>query len=219
MSTNYFMMRESERELFKQFNDYLSTAILEHKTILDYLESEEPNFDLLFEKIRTYEGIIDGMYSDLLDQAMWIIQKDQPRASHLRYIIAVINSIRDIERVSDYAESIANFFEKRKVNEQLIITTKDVYSRVVNLLVSSQEKFLHESAIDVFHFYRENIRTIEKYIKEKLRNSIKSFECLNSDSDNKILIDFIGVFRSIERTLEHIENVYESFSYINIKIQ
>lgn len=212
-------MRESERDLFRQFNDYLSTAIVEHKTILDYLEADDPNFEVLFEKIGTYEGMIDGMYSDLLDQAMWIIQKDQPRASHLRYVIAIINSIRDIERVSDYAESIATFFEKRKVNDQLIITTKEVYSRVVGLLIASQEKFLTESAMDTFHFYRENLRDIEKYIKEKLRNSIKNFECLNCDDDNKILIDFIGVFRSIERTLEHIENVYESFSYINLKVQ
>lgn len=70
MSTNYFMMRESERDLFRQFNDYLSTAIVEHKTILDYLEADDPNFEVLFEKIGTYEGMIDGMYSDLLDQAM-----------------------------------------------------------------------------------------------------------------------------------------------------
>ncbi len=213
-------MCESEKDLFRQFNDYLSTAIVEHKTILDYFQQDDPNFDVLFEKIRTYEGTIDGMYSDLLDQAMWIIQKDQPRATHLRYIIAIINSIRDIERVSDYAESIANFFEKRKVNSQLITTTKEVYSKVVDLLIASQEKFLNESAVDTFHFYRQNLREIEKFIKEKLRNAIKNFECLNiADDDSKILIDFIGVFRSIERTIEHIENVYEAFSYINLKVQ
>ncbi|MDE7433614.1 MAG: hypothetical protein K2M43_00445, partial [Mycoplasmoidaceae bacterium] len=40
------------------------------------------------------------------------MSKNQPVGNHLRFIIAILNSITDLERMADYVMSTAKFFNR-----------------------------------------------------------------------------------------------------------
>ena len=97
--TNYKHLKQEEKELVNSFKTFL-------KNVLFFFEKQYKSFILKgnAEEMLDESIDMDKKYSsecrDILDDCIWFIQKNEPRANHLRLIVALINSLNDIKRIS-----------------------------------------------------------------------------------------------------------------------
>ena len=94
--------------------------------------------------------------AEILDDCIWTISKYQPVANHLRFVISIINSIKDLERMADYVISTAKFiylhdtFDEEQID--LIIegiqASISAVTEILNLLtIKKEDKINNEISI------------------------------------------------------------------------
>ena len=223
MPTNYLIMRESERDLLNEIINYFKGVVKTHETLYSFLEENKENAEDKWLNDENYKSIIyeneksHTIYDDILDDCMWVIQKNEPRASHLRFIISLINSVKDLQRVSDYALSIAKFFYKRVLNKQIYDSFMEAYKQTTDLSRYICDQFANKYVEDFREELSERVDEYHKYLKNKIRTSVLIYNETDLSLENKALIDLIAGFGALERTIEHEENVIKAFYYIKVK--
>ncbi len=83
----------------------------QHKEVIKALEEESISKCKI---IVANDNNINKFYAEILDSAIWRIPKQQPVASDLCHIIGYMSIAKELERISDYARNIANFYLKAK---------------------------------------------------------------------------------------------------------
>lgn len=220
MSTNYSMMRESESMLLKDFNSYFKYVIDIHQNLYGMLtDATTDNIihtldDANYQKIEYQNDKASSIYEDILDDALWMIQKNEPRASHLRFIISLVNSIKDIERISDYVLIIAKFFHKREVSQHVFDIFIDAYKQTNDLISLIYKEFVNKYVEEFREDVNNSIEEYHKYLKNKIRTCVLLFSETDLSIQNKTLIDLITCFGALERTVEHVDNIIKSFYFI-----
>ncbi|QZX49184.1 PhoU domain-containing protein [Mycoplasma sp. E35C] len=217
MSRNYKSLKYSEQELINKFYEYIDHGIKIHEHLLlalnKYLKKE--NYEDILNEIFEMEKISNIKQADLLDDSTWIISKEQPQASHLRFIIAIISSSNDIERICDYANNVAKFLMKNK----------NISDKKLEVIIDLQQSAL-QNYIDVVNHLKENeaedtykfadIRQQE--FESKYKRYLKQFRQYDLNSDDELqlnlLIDMILTIKNIERINDHLVNIIEYFVYI-----
>lgn len=224
MATNYFMMKESEDQLLKGFNNYFAFVIKMNNSLLANLQKEEANLLIDEAKLsdQDYQVILydskksQALYDDMLDDCMWVIQKNEPRAAHLRFVISIINSIRDLQKVGDYTAIIAKFFYKRHLNKPIYDNFIEAFVKTNQLINLIYQEFTTKRIEE----FREDIDKLTGEYHQYLKNKIRTCSLLYSETDltleNKTLIDLIACFGALERSIEHLESVLRAFYYVNV---
>lgn len=138
------------------------------------------------------------------------IAKYQPVASDLRKLLAIIKIANDLERIGDYAKTVAktaivnkdetflsdlflkNSFEMSQINNELLKQSKEAFNK-----------------LDIDEAY--NIMANETKFAELMYETMKSnpFSEIKSDNVNSYFL-LMGVLRTLERARGHIANVNES---------
>jgi len=150
-----------------------------------------------------------------MDDCVWIISKNQPVANHLRFIIAVLNSIQDLERMADYIVSAAKFFLTHKkldkdINKLIITVLEKSISTIAKIFDGMQAKSsieAYEQTLSIQEeysdFYNNELKKLAKIIKTKSVADIAD-----------ILTGAVIVLKHIERNVDHATNISENFVYI-----
>lgn len=217
MSRNYKSLKYSEQELISKFYEYIDHGIKIHEKLLQALcnyKNHEP-----------YQGILDEIFkmekhsnikqADLLDDSTWIISKEQPQTSHLRFIIAIISSSNDIERICDYANNVAKF----------LLKNDNISSQKLDVIIDLQENSLNNYKDVVAHLKENNAEETYKFadirqqeFESKYKRYLKNFKKYDLNSEDELqlnlLIDTILVIKNIERINDHLVNIVEYFVYI-----
>ena len=220
---NYLIMRESEKQLLDQITSYFQGVVQMHEDLFSYLNDDEEASENKWLNDENYKSIIyeneksHTIYDDILDDCMWVIQKNEPRASHLRFIVSLINSVKDLQRVSDYALSIAKFFYKRSLSKQIHESFLEAYKQTVDLSKYICDEFTNKYVEEFREELANKVEEYHKYLKNKIRTSVLLYSETNLSLENKTLIDLIAGFGALERTIEHQENVIKAFYYIKVK--
>ncbi|MCF0227672.1 MAG: PhoU family transcriptional regulator, partial [Malacoplasma sp.] len=107
MAINYSMTKESEKILRKAFFNFYDHVYDSWKKLSDTYKRHEDISDLDLEKFFLYEDKSNSLEAEMLEECIWHISRNTPVASHLRFIISIIYSISDLERMADYVISIA----------------------------------------------------------------------------------------------------------------
>ncbi len=222
MAINYGTLRQSEKELIQKFYDYLEHANQMHLSILKALHSEpgSPEWTETIGRVQDMEKESNITHADLLDECTWIISKEQPQASHLRFVIAIINSINDLERICDYANNLSKFMAQ---NPQIYKPALDVVEDMENFAIVSYQK--------IFDFFKTNDAQASHQFALKLQDESNSkffqalkalrqiysrisFEANDRSRENKELIHVVLALKNVERILDHAINVIEHFVFI-----
>ncbi|MDE5599704.1 MAG: hypothetical protein K2I49_02095, partial [Ureaplasma sp.] len=119
MSSNYQLLKESKNELIQELLSFFEHIVSVSKETYFYISKHNKVDDDFLEKINLSEEKSDILYDNVLNSSVWIIQKDQPRASNLRFIISCINSAKELERASDYLLLVTKFLNKRTLDDKL----------------------------------------------------------------------------------------------------
>lgn len=185
--------------------------------------------------IQNHEGAIEALLKNDNKVAMKVIEKDndinhleeqinytvmvslakyQPMAKDLRTLIAAIKIANDLERVADYAASIAKTAivntDKTFLSEGFIHNTKEMSDIVVNMLkecivIIENEDVNKAYTLAASHSELDNI----------LNKTLKSnpFDLIKEDNVESYVL-LMGVLRNLERARDHIVNICESVIFV-----
>ena len=205
---NYDILIESEDKLIKEFQEFVKHSVIVHKEIWKILfkESESPKD---YEYIKSLEEESNFMQKNMLDDAIWTISKDQPRANHLRYIIALIYSTKDIERSIDTAFEI--FRTTKYTKEYKFKDFKDIVKLFLDL-ITKLEPLIGSN-------YKENV---EKVKAEKIKFNESFYKYVGEISHNlkhegvssKFAYQCSSICKNISLATVHYLNSFSNFKYI-----
>lgn len=215
MAVNYGLLKESENEIMSEFRVFYDYIIEIQSTLYDSLTtcknqniSEED-----FENIQSMVKKSEIMHNDLLSNCIWLIQKNEPRASHLRFIIAIVYSIKSLLYVSDGVVKIANFFYKKKIIPELFKEFLVAYADTIELSKEIANSLTERDISAVVQNLKDKFDTYHQEIKKLVRKCAYIHDD-NLYRDNKDLINFIINVGRLERLIERQENILSDFSYI-----
>ncbi len=114
---------QMEHEISIITDDLLEMTNLIEETIRNAIKSLKEKDSDLARKIINDDEKIDDLEDDIKDKCLKFLATQQPLASDLRYMISVMQMVRDLERIGDHCEDIAKYtlrFENEKYMKELI---------------------------------------------------------------------------------------------------
>lgn len=152
---------------------------------------------------------INAMEANIHNQTVEILGRMQPLAKDLRLLIGGIRIANDLERMGDYAKSIAKFVLKF---DPLSPSTLELFNQLNNYLAH----FIYD-AIQLIHEDHErnayDIATQDDTLDSMFKALI--YKLMDDENlDTGTIIQITGVLRNIERAGDHAKNICESSIYI-----
>ena len=214
MAINFLSLEKSEIELKENFIDLLKQTQSLHEKLYDYLVNNIPIDEEKLEDFLELKTRINDLKRDIRDDSIWIISKDQPRASHLRFIIAILYSIKDNERISQYAYNVAKWINKyplslnmRSSIPLLLKKSNLFFQKIINVVssdsVNEYETEIKKDALEYRIFYKEFVKGMIK------KNN------LNSDESIDMYFNISLIFKCFERTVDHLLEIFKNFMLIS----
>ncbi|OYD26679.1 phosphate transport system protein [Mycoplasma testudineum] len=216
MSRNYENLRNSEENLSKIFEKFFRHSIKIHRTTLKaidaLIEKNNEKAEEYFVQIDKEEFESNQFEANIIDEAVWIISKDQPLANHLRFLIAIISSSSDLERICDYAKNISKFLKFNYHSDQYYLENlKSLHTNVFKKYFEIFEKF---KATDPNHVLEFALSKKESFERKYIQNIKIVTQRLTLENQQDYLYNFIIALKNVERILDHQINIIEKFIYI-----
>jgi phosphate transport system protein len=162
----------------------------------------------LCEKVFANEAMINLAEREIDHLALDLLAMQQPMAVDLRFILAIIKSNADLERVGDQAVNIA-----QRVMDLIALPKAELAADIpkmaatsANMIRQSLQAFVSGSA-DVANEVLEADDTVDRMNQEVLVAMVKAME----DNPEHIpqALDTIIIARNLERVADHATNIAE----------
>lgn len=208
MSTNYNILLKSEKKLKELILSYILLMHEIHKKLwVDTNKYINDNLHIIFDNVERRLKRSKDMEDELLDECIWTISKDDPRANHLRFIISIIYSTKDISRSCEYAQSIAKIIIRNNINQEVIknfIPLSNLYLEYIENLLKLN-KSNSNNKLDLFD--ELNINFESKY--EKFQKEInKSF-----GKDEVIQYQLNQISRLVFSVIEKLQSIFSTIFF------
>jgi len=148
------------------------------------------------------------------EECTQILAKRQPAAGDLRLIIATSKSVRDLERIGDEAERVANMVRHALDNDASHKAFKGLLS-----LGEHVKELLHETLNTYARMETRsavsNMRKDQEIDDEYSRVIVRLVNYMKKDTDNiSDALDVMWAARSLERIGDHCINICENIIYL-----
>lgn len=152
---------------------------------------------------------VNAMESNIHNQTVEILGRMQPLARDLRLLIGGIRIANDLERMGDYAKSIARYIVKF---DPITGKTHDSIMQMNN--------YLSHFIYDAFQLIREDhdkdaheVALLDDTLDAMFKSVI--YRIVDDRTlDPQTIIQITGVLRNVERAGDHAKNICESSIYI-----
>lgn len=104
-------------------NDLLAMTDLVEETIRNAIKSLQEKDSELARNIISDDERIDDLEDEIKDKCLKFLATQQPLAGDLRYMISIMQMVRDLERIGDHCEDIAKYtlrFENEEYMKELV---------------------------------------------------------------------------------------------------
>lgn len=205
---NYDILIESEDKLIKEFEDFVKHSIVVQKKIWKILFKEIKTQED-YELVQSLEEESNFMQKNLLDDAIWTISKAQPRANHLRFVIALIYSTKDIERSIDTAFEI--FRTSKYTKDYKFTDFKGIVKLYIDLIVKIEPLIGSNYKDNAEKVKLERVKFNEKFYKyvTEITHNLK-----HQGASSKFLYQCSSICKSISLVSTHYLNAFSNFKYI-----
>jgi len=205
-----------------QFNielEQVKTRMLEmggkvEKQLKDSIESLVSVDSELAQRVRKDDEEIDNLEMAIDEQCSRILARRQPAASDLRLLLAIIKTIRDLERIGDESSKIAKmairlsdegdlpkgFSEVRHIGEQVCSMVHQALDAFARYDANSAIAVTNEDE-DVDEEYGSAIREMINWMQETPENIER-------------VLNIIWALRALERIGDHAKNISEHILYV-----
>jgi len=215
MPINYSTLVKSEKDLHKMFCDYFKHINNMQAYLLNNIKEEEPLSAEVYKSIQEQEEASNKWEATILDETSWMLSKDNPRGTHLRYCLAITRSIKDLERMGDFAFEIASLFRNDK---DLHKKVRKSISRVLARSCAICQKYYEHIAAqtkDTKKFYVSTATPLMKDFGAFYQNAFK--ELAEIIFSKKIMATNLRAFtciKYVDRNTDHANNILQNFIYI-----
>ena len=156
---------------------------------------------------------VDALEEQIDQTAIRLLATRQPMAVDLRMIAMALKLSNDLERVSDYAKSIAK--RARRLNEgpQLkpFITLPAMAEEVQEMLKDVLDAFVERNAAKAMEVWRRD-ESVDDYYNQLFRELITFI--LEDPRKTSVCIDLMFIAKNLERIGDHATNVAEKIHYV-----
>lgn len=158
------------------------------------------------EKINDLEHEVDKM-------SLMIITKMEPKAADLRYVLTASKIASDLERIADYAKSIAKkgkrgFAEEHTQHLGYVQHMGQELNAMLSSILEAFKELSVERALDVWHS-DSNVDALFKEGVTGMKNCVEA-----EDLEGKGFISLLFTMRCLERVGDHITNIAEHIYFI-----
>ncbi len=212
---NYLLLKESEQDILDNLKIYFSKTIDSYQYLYDSSTNETTDDDI-YEKIKSMNKKSFRRSEDILFESTWLIQKHQPKTKHLRIFIAIIYSIKDLERINTYIYKYTRFsIKKSKSFED--VKFKDFFLQFLELTIRTMDSiFKIFEKFDFPEMLEESEEIFKKFLVEYDAIFFNFIDYINDNNeiDTVEISKAVIIAKNFDRTIDHCMNIIESFSYI-----
>ena len=164
--------------------------------------------------VNSYDLKIDSMIEDFI--ALY-----NPVAVDLRFLLAMLNVNNNLERIGDYAESIARFVVRNEgiaIDNDLVerLHLNDMFRHAIRMIETSKRALVDRN-LQLAKDVAEEDNMLDELNADSMR-ILADYAGAHPES-MKLCLELNGVFRKLERTGDHINNVLEDIIfYINAQV-
>lgn len=157
---------------------------------------------------------VNKLEMEIDEECTQILAKRQPAAGDLRLIIATTKSVRDLERIGDEAERVANMVRHALDNHASHKSFKGLLSlgehvkELLHATLNTYARMETRSAV-------LNMRKDQEIDDEYSRVIVRLVDYMKKDADNiSDALDVMWAARSLERIGDHCINICENIIYL-----
>jgi phosphate transport system protein len=152
--------------------------------------------------------------AQIQDECIWIISKNQPFANHLRYIIAVLNSVKDLERIADYAVSAVRFFANNPISDEIRSIMSDALKASLNATQKIFKALKTRTALETYKVCQDAQTIFRKEYTTIISRLTTIITTRSGDQILKLFQGAIVILKHIERIVDHGVNISENFVFV-----
>lgn len=160
------------------------------------------------------DDTIDELEVSIDEECSLILARRQPAASDLRLVLAIIKTVRDLERIGDESSKIARMAVKLSEEGEFpdgFVEFKHLGDRVSDMVHDSLDAFARfdaEAALKVAQADRE--------VDEEYASAMRSMITYMMEDQRSItrILNLIWALRALERIGDHAKNIAEHVIYM-----
>lgn len=168
----------------------------------------------LGEKVMKEDDEIDAMEVSIDEECGLILARRQPAASDLRLVLAIIKTVRDLERIGDESSKVARMGVKLAEEGDFpegFLEFRHLSDRVANMVHQALDAFARydaEEALRVAQYDRE----VDSEYGTAMRSMI-TYMMEDQRSITRVL-NILWALRALERIGDHAKNISEHVIYL-----
>lgn len=211
-----------DQHISRQFNtdlEDLKTQLLEmggivEQQIEDAVKAIETADGELAERVIVIEKEVDQREIQLDENATQVLARRQPAASDLRMVIAVIKTIRDLERMGDEAQKIAKMAIALNEDGEAprgYVELRHIGSSVLKMVNATLDAFARFDVNSALQVARDD-KNVDREYKTAMREMV-TYMMEDPRSITRVL-NIMWALRSLERIGDHARNIAEHIIYL-----
>lgn len=197
-------------EVQKQFVEIATSSIQALKTAFEALLEQDLEKSL---KILEDDLLINRLEEEINDRVILIIAKQQPVATDLRRLMVLVKAASDMERVGDYAVSIAK--ETIRIGKDPLVfpmnNLQTMCNKTVEMLENIITAFTEENTVRA-----KEIAELDDYVDDLYGATVTLL--IRAGAENPAHIHQIThltfICRYLERSADHATNIAEHLFYL-----
>lgn len=184
------------------------------KQLADALESVVSSNSNLGLKVSKDDDEIDALEMKIDEECNLIIARRQPAASDLRLVLAIIKTIRDLERIGDESAKIARTAVKLSEEGEipsLYVEFKNIGAKVQRMVSMSLNAFARFDADAAIEITKADVEVDMEY-----RSAMRSMITHMMEDPRSItrVLNILWALRALERIGDHANNIAEHVVYL-----
>jgi phosphate transport system protein len=172
------------------------------------LDALNRNDQDLAARIIRQDDAIDQAHTQIEDHALMVIATQSPVASDLRLIIATIHTAGELERVADYAKTIARVVQRNTTAAPIDLpsTINEMATKAIDMIEQALEAFIRQdsSASQQLAASDDQVDALERQTRAELISRLEQ-----TPQQAAQLADLLTVSHSIERIADRATNIAE----------
>jgi phosphate transport system protein len=183
----------------------------------DAVESLGSGSPALINQILRHEAVVNSLERSIDELAGQIIARRQPAAGDLRYVLAIVGTTTDLERIGDEAKKIALqarkiFSDGRPAQPRTVevLRMAAIVQDMLRAAIAALETLEPRAAIALARRDEESDLVFQGVLRQLISFMIEDPRTITA------CLDFLFVAKSLERIGDHARNVSEHVVYATI---
>ncbi len=196
-------------ELSELYEQTLAMGRLVEKQLALAIQALVQGDRLLVQQVLEGESLVNNLEVEIDGSCVEILARRQPIAGDLRFVIMIIKTVNDLERMGDEVRRVAqmgNRLIKRTGSSPSLEDIEEIGVRVHKLLSETLEVFAHTDDTRALALIRK-----DKKVDKKYRSTLKRIRNWMMEESDSVpdAIDILWAIRSLERVGDRVCNICE----------